>query len=185
MLKDFSGVFWVDSTVVFRDNNMTNVYNQLTTSNPGVLFFVDTGHGNLAVTHPQMFDYLPTNLTSLLPLRQFGAGVMLLYRTQFVVQHVIRWFVYCALDERCIAPVSERICDSRPTKLNSYHYIGCHRFDQSVINVILANIFDYKDYEYRAIGVDKMLYIEKQRQQWQTELVFKCVNGSRIGQIVF
>jgi hypothetical protein len=91
---------------------------------------------------------LPSNLTALLSIRQLEANGMLFYRTRFVIKNVIRWFVYCALEEQCIAPDKNRFCDFG--RLKSVTYIGCHRYDQTAVNLILANVFNYTVREYRA-----------------------------------
>lgn len=125
--------------------------------NHGILLFSNTGHTNVPVTHPHTFSYLPTDMTAFLTLHQLEANSMLFYRTSFVIRHVIRWLVYCALDEQCIAPDINRFCDA--SRLNSSHYIGCHRFDQSVINIVLANVFNYQFNDY--LAADNILNISR------------------------
>lgn len=147
-LKIYSGALWIDSSIAFASGDMTDIFQHLLrTNNRGVFLFLEAGHTNLPVTHPHTYQYLPSNLTALLSVRQLQAGVMLLYRTRFVIKHVIRWWVYCALEEQCIAPDKNRYCNLR--RLNSTTHIGCHRYDQTAVNLILANVFNYTDHEYR------------------------------------
>jgi hypothetical protein len=167
ILKTYSGAFWIDSSVAFVSGNMTDIFQQLLhTNNRGVFLFVETAHTNLPVTHPQTYQYLPSNLTALLSVRQLQAGVMLLYRTRFVIKHVIRWWVYCALEEQCIAPDKNRFCNLR--RLNSTSYIGCHRYDQTAVNLILANAFNYTDHEYRDDHRQHLFFIGRLRSDNKT-----------------
>ena len=50
------------------------------------------------------------------------------------------WWVYlCALDERCLVPEANRDCKFKNKNMYT-DYDDCHRFDQSVINLVLSNI---------------------------------------------
>jgi hypothetical protein len=166
-LKTYAGAFWIDSSIAFVSGDMTDIFQQLlSTKNRGVLLFVDAGHTNLPVTHPHAYQYLPSNLTALLSEHQLGTGVMLLYRTRFVIKNVIRWWVYCALEEQCIAPDKNRFCD--PRRLNSTTYIGCHRYDQTAVNLILANVFNDTDHEYRDSHRQQLFFIDRLRLNNET-----------------
>ena len=43
-----------------------------------------TGHSNYAVTHPDMYRYLVTDIEKQKTIEQFGAGALLIYRTEKV-----------------------------------------------------------------------------------------------------
>jgi hypothetical protein len=156
---------------------MTDIFQQLlSTNNRGVFLFVDAGHTNLPVTHPHTYQYLPSNLTALLSEHQLEANCMLLYRTRFVIKNVIRWWVYCALEEQCIAPDKNRFCD--PRQLNSTTHIGCHRYDQTAVNLILANVFNHTVREYRADHYEKLLLVSRGRPNNETLSV--CAKNQKI-----
>ena len=103
-----------------------------------------------------MYQYLPSNLTELKRIQQKEAGDVLLYRTHHVYNNVIKWWVLCVLDKDCIAPIMERVCH---WKSNDHYkeYHNCHRFDQSAINVLLANFYKFDEELYYA--KDRMVEI--------------------------
>ena len=63
-------------------------------------------------------------------------------------ENVLRWWFLCALERRCIAPTLNRGCRFRGPRTHA----DCHRFDQSAINILLANYLadDHQAYMYYA-----------------------------------
>ena len=51
---------------------------------------------------------------------------------------VLRWWLLCALESDCIAPTSELYCRFDGGRQQYGH---CHRYDQSALNILLANYF--------------------------------------------
>ena len=105
----------------------------------GILLFNFAGHNTFVVTHKTMYEYLPTNLTEMQRIYQYEANIMLMYGTKAVFDDVIKWWVLCALVERCMAPVYAVACRKTPPDV----YAGCHRYDQTAINILLANKYNY------------------------------------------
>ena len=67
---------------------------------------------------------------------------------QQVFREVLWWFFYlCSLERSCILPNAYRFCRLDPKDRYSTH-AHCHRFDQSIVNVLLSNIWltDGKSY---------------------------------------
>ena len=64
------------------------------------------------------------------------AGVLVLVQ---VYERVIRWWFLCALERDCIAPTTDFHC--RFDDGGRQQYGHCHRFDQSALNILLANYF--------------------------------------------
>ena len=74
----------------------------------------------------------------------YGANFVLLSRHSAMYEHVLKWAIMCALDSRCISPTGSRTRCNFPKGYlsleHSTYYVGggCHRYDQSVLNVMLA-----------------------------------------------
>ena len=98
-----------------------------------------------------MFQYLPSNITKLTRTEQRQEGAVLFYRTRHVYMHVIRWWVLCALDSNYMAPILNLKCMWK-TEVHSDEYGHCHRFDQSAINILLANLYAFDDTAYHYAG---------------------------------
>ena len=91
-----------------------------------------TGDSTMNFLNQNPHDYLSRGVT------QGGWGVYL--RTQIVMERVIRPWVTCALTYGCMVTDRDRIqgeCRKPRTKSLSW----CHRFDQSVLAMIVSNVF--------------------------------------------
>jgi len=51
--------------------------------------------------------------------------------------NVFRWWFLCALDQDCIAPTTDVRCQF----VGRDQFGDCHRYDQSALNILLANYF--------------------------------------------
>ena len=138
-LQEFPCVLWADSSSYFLTANLSKILNLV--SKTGAALLTTTFHSNFAVTHGDMYKYLPTEKAIALQTQR-QAGIAMYCRSNAVIKHILRWYVYCALDERCIAPVSKKDCVLKGTD-SFTTYVDCHRYDQSAINIILNNYYHY------------------------------------------
>ncbi|KAK2141629.1 hypothetical protein LSH36_1064g00016 [Paralvinella palmiformis] len=141
VLQEYPGLMWFDSSVRFLSNDTRHIFAKVI-STDGVLLFNYAGHNTFSVTHPNMFKYLSSDMQRLQETLQYEANIMMFYRTKSISDDILKWWFMCALVEDCFAPTKSYLCkhgfQNSPTK-----YAGCHRFDQSAINILLANKFNY------------------------------------------
>ena len=130
----------MDSSVRFKSGYTESNYQQVVTSG-GFLFNSFTGHSSFPVTHPALYTYLPTNMSAMMTLKQYEGGDILVYRTRTVYKSVLIPWTLCSLYKPCIAPTLERFCAVK----NWTHYAGCHRFDQSTMNLLVQNYIGYTE----------------------------------------
>ena len=90
-------------------------------------------------TDRRTFEYLgevPCTFEGV-PDRQ--AGFVLMTRTPFTQQLIMRHWLACVLEPECICPQGAReryVCDTR------LHWYGkCHRYDQSVLNIVVSRLY--------------------------------------------
>ena len=99
----------------------------------------------VSFTHDKTLDYLnfPPSRQHMAKWGTLQAGCWLMLANDIMKQKVIRPWVDCALHPECIAPAGATVTGCRFTdlKYNDGRYIGCHRFDQSALNIILAREF--------------------------------------------
>lgn len=102
-------------------------------------------HSVFRSTHQGMLDYLGikmsrTELIQLFP-ESFQAGVVLIWANDTFKNKILSPWVDCAMNTACISPKGSSLggCNfNAPPGV----YVGCHRFDQSALNLLL--IREYK-----------------------------------------
>lgn len=131
-------VFWVDASVRMQTSNLEQVYQQAVNSSRGVVLFDDCAHNIFMATHSQMYRYLPITKDSAVKVGMYGASVIFICRSKELYNSVLRWWFLCALEQYCIAPTSQLYCKFDGGR---EQYGRCHRYDQSALNILLANYF--------------------------------------------
>ncbi|MFH4978761.1 hypothetical protein AB6A40_005470 [Gnathostoma spinigerum] len=135
-------------TEEFRNGKAVNRHKNVTDcKKSSYLLFGRSGHSILAATHPGMYKYITTDLAT--PERQslemYDANIMFIVRTKETMDSIMKWMVLCATERECISPNgAQLICSFSEDRIS---YAGCHRYDQSLVNLLLANTFSY-DYQY-------------------------------------
>ena len=136
---------------------MTQLYQRARDSD-GFVVFGSTGHSNFAVTHPGMFRYLATNIEKQKQTTQFGTGAIFVVNTRSNFDEVLWWFYLCALTEDCIAAFSKLACRFARDRYGTF--ANCHRFDQSLANVLLSTRWKYDTSRY-TIGYGQFFVFER------------------------
>lgn len=151
VMRTNHGVFWVNSingdSILFNSNNLETSFQQVLESTHAALMFAgNTGHSIYAVTASQTYTYLPTSMVKMKELEMLSGMYMLFYRTRTVYIDILQWMVLCTLDANCIGKPSSDISKLRcKLKNNRYTtYANCHSYDQSMINIILANALGFR-----------------------------------------
>ena len=139
ILGEFDGAMWFDSSIKFKRNNTHEVLQRLARQRSGFSFFVGiTGHSIVAATHPGMMEYIPIKTNDAVK-DMFEANSMIVINTPEVQKHIMKWLAICSLEEDCIAPVgSELYCGFNFPKDK---FGGCHRYDQSLVNILVSNVY--------------------------------------------
>ncbi|VDK75027.1 unnamed protein product [Cylicostephanus goldi] len=82
----------------------------------------------------------------------FEAGLVYAVRSKETIE-LMKWYccvksVLCALEEHCMGTtIVPNICEFNRSDLYS-SFAHCHRYDQSVINVLLADAYYYDRHYY-------------------------------------
>ena len=131
-----------------------------------------TGHSVYSATHAQTYEYLPTLVGRMPDVTQHECGAMFLYRTEKVWTYLLKWWLLCSLDPKCISPKSKLNCED-VYKRGRGHYANCHRYDQSAMNILMANTFGFEDKKY--VNVENLAYVD--RGSYGHEHVKLCLVG--------
>uniref|UniRef100_A0A914Q9L1 Uncharacterized protein n=1 Tax=Panagrolaimus davidi TaxID=227884 RepID=A0A914Q9L1_9BILA len=101
----------------------------------GIREFDQTIHSIFPATHPETLKLF--NMSEEIAKKNTMFGATLLMATQKALEIVKKW-KECAIKKECMAPEgSHRACDI--PKLYKNEYGNCHRFDQSVMALLLYN----------------------------------------------
>jgi len=154
ILLEHSAVIWLDTSIVFKDDKDggDTLQNILTTvaNDPQHLkmtLLLSSSHSIFHATNPRIYHYIPIDKTRAKHLKMFDAGVMLWLGTVETKLNLLQPWVRCASVKDCIAPSGSQMeCDKVD---RNYEYGNCHRYDQSAINLIAANLSDGQPKRYR------------------------------------
>ena len=111
-----------------------------------------TSFSTIEFTHDGMMKYLqypkhPKHRKDIAQLETLQATCFLIWANSLMQEKLIEPWLDCALHQECIAPKGSRLKPCDFTKVGQGYYVGCHRYDQSALNLILA----------REFGVDGLL----------------------------
>lgn len=148
LIHRYGRVVWMDTSIVitqpfqFLSNySLLDREDKLPAASYGAQLFDNTTHSILATTNPLMYDFLPGDQKSLRSTFMFGADFFFLSGLKHIRQDVLKWWILCALEVNCMAPLNSKLlCSFSPDKLD---FAECHRYDQSALNILLANANDY------------------------------------------
>jgi hypothetical protein len=139
MFREHSRLFWLDSSIRFKSSDLASAANGSQLS-----MFDFSGHSIFVATHAGMYRYLPIDRQAAIAARMWGANAIYFQLTQELYDNVIRWWFLCALESDCMAPTRDLYCKFKGRD----EYAQCHRYDQSALNILLANYFNYNDSSY-------------------------------------
>ncbi|CAJ0605398.1 unnamed protein product [Cylicocyclus nassatus] len=138
---------------------------------PAFLLHFYSGHSIFAVTHPGMYSYIPTDIDKIKATQNLDANFAFVVRTADALE-ILKWYVLCALEEDCMAPYRAKLsCNFKNDRYISY--AGCHRYDQSAINLLLANAYGYNATNYMS-NIGHGATIQRTAADGLTELDFSC-----------
>ncbi|KAH7700816.1 hypothetical protein AAVH_32061, partial [Aphelenchoides avenae] len=115
-------------------------------------FFLFSGniHSIYAATHPGMYRYFPLSGWIGKQLEMLQACLMFVQDSPYT-RRVLKWTTLCSLTESCIAPKGAQLsCEYyRNVFLD---YMNCHRYDQSMVNLIVSNLLFNERRIFKLIG---------------------------------
>ncbi|KAK3590851.1 hypothetical protein CHS0354_024589 [Potamilus streckersoni] len=136
LLNEFGFVMWIDASVRFRTSNLDALFSGA--KEMGIK--VRLGGYPIAMhTDKDTFDYLEEAPCLYQDRMEVEANFMIFFRTPFLMTNIIKPLVSCALSHGCM------VTKNSASKLRScsrhLEYFECHRFDQSVLSIILTRLY--------------------------------------------
>ena len=136
---EFGAVAWADASIRFKKS-----FDELPLFNEGYGFVGFRQHGASpigAFTHNGTLATLGVDRSEVAKaeITITGIHVWLPYHT--LPPLLADYWLACALHKECLAPTGALLYTCRLEERLKGHYIGCHRFDQSALSVILTKVF--------------------------------------------
>ena len=146
LLNQYGRVMWMDSSIILT-RNISYLLERMVKLQSGFLFYLPgAGHSIASATHPQMLQYLPMADLEAMTYEMNQGGGIIIFNTPQILRDIFRWVLVCALHAECITPKgSKRFCDFKFPKDD---FGGCHRYDQAMMSIIVANANNYNQERY-------------------------------------
>ena len=138
-------LFWADASVRFAKDFESSLSKLDKFPVKGRHHSIDM----IQLTHTGTLDYFNITREAMQNVKGIESGLVL-YKINNVTMHILDLWCDCAMHEDCIAPKNADVypCNFKLVKPNSTEYIGCHRFDQSVLNIVIVREYGNKVYKY-------------------------------------
>ena len=154
MFKQHPYVIWMDSSVGFSGDIEVKC-KQIMSSlrrNGGLAFMIGGAvHSTFWGTDPGLYRYLPPrNSSDMKEGRMLQSGAYAAARTRELYDGVFFWAYLCALTEDCTHPPGSirQPCTWGGAQVGPHTtHAGCHRFDQSVLNILVRNMYGRAGYQ--------------------------------------
>ena len=127
----------MDSSVKITSGSLKSVFDQV--KEHGIALQSSAGSNSLAQSTDIRTMYqlgeLPCTFRD---VQEFYATFIIIHKSRFVLEHIMRPWLSCALTDGCMSMSR----DSREPCPNVPNIYGvCHRFDQSVLSIILNRLY--------------------------------------------
>ncbi|XP_074657377.1 uncharacterized protein LOC141910584 [Tubulanus polymorphus] len=164
-LNKYGAILWMESSTRFITGDLSAAIREAKQTGIRV-YGVRHTYSTFSVTNPSVFMYLPSDMTRMRVSGQLQSAPMIIYHTRPVAERVMQWAVLCALERRCMSPTrASRRCYGlkRIRSPASGRYLHCHRYDQSVFNVLLKNMFNFDS--KKILGSAKFSTLKRGREK--------------------
>ncbi len=120
--------------------------------NGGLYIFKCLGIPGFISTHPNLYKFFPVNVNKYKQVPDYWDGGIYLFKSEMIYRDFLYWWLLCALDQRCAQPINEYGCSEwyhwsdfvdRKNPENT-RWANCHRFGQSIIAILIDNMFGYR-----------------------------------------
>ncbi len=126
---DYDHVVYLDTSIELKSDNLNSILRKAKTT--GILTqFI--GLELTCYTDSKMFAWFNENTKLFDRLWSIEANLLIMHRN-FINSLIMKVWITCALDEKCIAPEGARV---NPC-------CGCHRFDQSALSTALTFFYGH------------------------------------------
>lgn len=166
----------MDASFRLQTNQLESVYRRAQ-RNGGIVFFTQ-GMKVTAGSNPVLFRYIVSDELELGQVPMPG-GDGFIRNTRAVYEGVMYWWFLCALEPDCIEPLGSTVV-CRNISYSSPAYIGCHRYDQSVLDTLVSNFYKFNKTEFvdpnLFKGKSSVRFVRKKTSNYPIQVCHKSEN---------
>ena len=139
ILQQAHGLLWFDSSIRFKcPLPLGELDTKLRES--GICLVLKTSHSVYSATNQRIYTYFPTNVSLFKEKEMFGGGLISVINTKSIYKYILNRLIMCSLTKDCIDPMGSNIfCKFQKNRYRLY--ASCHRYDMSVLNILLLHYF--------------------------------------------
>ena len=135
-ISQFQNCLWFDASIVFWRDAQALITKYVLENRSSFVYYIKPGTHNPAfATHPEMFAYLPSNISHFNLdqdlSQQIGqnrstywrlsqSGAIITYNTRFFKHKIMKYAIACALTVECINPLFELTENMRPNRESGF-----------------------------------------------------------------
>lgn len=139
-LAEFGHIIWINPGQVLSAPRLIEIAQE--SSDLSIRVFGQSQiHTTFAVTDRSMYKYLPTDRKKIYDSPHMEIFGLILHNTEELNERFLKLLVACAMEPKCMAPATAKwTCDF---DFSGKLYADCHRYDESAMNIILKNWFNF------------------------------------------
>ena len=139
VLQEYPFVVWMDSSLRFTTGNLQPLFDKAISS--GIVQMFRNCSTILEHTHQDTFQIL-NEPPCLYNTPELGGGFVALYAKDYILDGILNPWTKCALIEACMVTTHEaREILKCPKRGSTKAYHQCHRYDQSVLGILVYRMF--------------------------------------------
>lgn len=147
VLQEFSKVLYGDASIRLMQE-IGNLLQLLETASPIIGQSTAPSGPAGSYTHDGTLQYFNISRDKYKDVDMFAATYILIKRNPIIEETIIPQWVSCAMDVGCISPSGAKKwpCLTRLQENDHNAFIGCHRYDQSALSIVLFKTFGRSSY---------------------------------------
>ena len=139
VMQEFGGVLYADASIRFKQS-INNI--PLLQEGPGFVGFGPLGTSPVgAFTHESTLKALGVARETVAKAEMVIGGIQIWLDVGSVRNVLMRQWMMCGFVKECMAPTGSAVHGCRFNETPTGRYIGCHRYDQSAISVIMLKAY--------------------------------------------
>ncbi|KAL3847983.1 hypothetical protein ACJMK2_018870 [Sinanodonta woodiana] len=143
LLNEFGYVFWLDASMRFINMNLFNEL-EMQVDKYGLSSW-DFGYSLAVTIDPETYQFLKEDPCLFVNKPSCGTGGILVKRSNFTLEYIMRPWVSCALTFGCMVNNRSQQMLHCPPSPKNWALGACQRYEQAVLSIILWRLYGRYD----------------------------------------